>query len=65
MAASARCQAMMTTKQADQTKHLANSKAVFLRLVDVVRSIDNALVERLRRERDYESLEMYVLEKLL
>jgi xylose isomerase len=57
--------AMRTTKAADQTKHLANSRAVFLRLVEVARSIDNALVERLRGERDYEALEMYILEKLM
>src|ERR1700722_5011382 len=57
--------AMRTTKQADQTKHLANSRAIFLRLVEVVRSIDTALVERLRGERDYEALEMYILEKLM
>jgi xylose isomerase len=57
--------AMRTTRAADQTKHLANSRAVFLRLVEVVRSIDNALVERLRGERDYEALEMYIIEKLM
>jgi xylose isomerase len=57
--------AMRTTKAADQTKHLANSRAVFLRLVEVVRSIDTALVERLRAQRDYEALEMYVLDKLM
>src|SRR5256886_16412229 len=32
--------AMRTTKPADQTKHLANSKAMFLRLLDIVRSVD-------------------------
>ena len=57
--------AMRTTKPADQTKHLANSRAVFLRLVEVVRSVDNALVERLRGQRDYEALEMYILDKLM
>ncbi len=57
--------AMRTTKPGDQTKHLANSRAVFLRLVEVARSIDNALVERLRGERDYEGLEMYIVEKLM
>lgn len=57
--------AMRTTKPADQTKHLANSMAIFHRLVGVVRSIDDALVERLRAERDYESLEMYIVEKLM
>jgi xylose isomerase len=57
--------AMRTTREADQTKHLANSRAMFLRLLDVVRSVDTARVETLRAERDYEALEMYILEKLL
>ena len=57
--------AMRTTKQADQTKHLANSKAMFLRLVEVARSIDAAQVERYRSERDYEGLELYILQKLM
>jgi xylose isomerase len=57
--------AMRTTKQADQTRHLANSRAVFLRLLDIVRSVDHAKVERFRAERDYEGLELYILEKLM
>jgi xylose isomerase len=57
--------AMRTTKPQDQTKHLSNSRAVFLRLVELSRSLDVALVERLRKERDYEALEMYVMEKLM
>jgi len=57
--------AMRTTKQADQTKHLANSKAMFERLVAVARSVDEAKVDRFRAERDYEGLEMYVLEHLM
>jgi xylose isomerase len=57
--------AMRTTKAEDQTKHLTNSKAVFLRLVDIVRSLDAARVEQHRAARDYEGLEMYILEKLM
>src|SRR5256714_14878161 len=57
--------AMRTTKAADQTKHLANSPALFLRLLDVVRSLDDSQIEAFRAERDYEGLEMYVLEKLM
>jgi xylose isomerase len=57
--------AMRTTKPEQQTKHLANSRAIFLHLVNVARSIDGATVERLRAERDYEALEMYILEKLM
>src|SRR5207302_11291114 len=44
--------AMRTTKPEQQTKHLANSRAIFLHLVNVARSIDGATVERLRAERD-------------
>jgi xylose isomerase len=57
--------AMRTTKSADQTRHLANSRQMFLRLLDVVRNLDANKVETLRAERDYEGLEMYVLETLL
>jgi xylose isomerase len=56
---------MRTTKQSDQTKHLANSRAMFLRLLDVVRSVDADRVEQYRKDRDYEGLEMYILEKLM
>src|SRR5204862_5119784 len=55
--------AMRTTRAVDQTRHLANSKAMFERLLGVVRSVDNAAVERYRAERDYEGLEMYILGK--
>jgi xylose isomerase len=57
--------AMRTTKQADQTKHLANSKEMFLRLLDVARNVDARKVEAFRAERDYESLEMYILSELM
>ncbi|HJT79299.1 MAG TPA: TIM barrel protein [Gemmataceae bacterium] len=57
--------AMRTTRAADQTKHLANSREMFLRLLDVVRCVDNAKVEQFRAERDYEGLERYILLHLL
>src|SRR5439155_1197296 len=57
--------AMRTTKPNDQTRHLANSREMFLRLLDMVRSVDVAKVEAFRSERDYEGLEMYILGKLL
>jgi len=56
---------MRTTRPADQTKHLANSREMFLRLLDVVRTVDASKVEEYRTERDYEGLEMYILSKLL
>ena len=36
-----------------------------LRLLEVVRSVDNGRVERYRAERDYEGLELYILGKLM
>src|SRR2546429_6362102 len=57
--------AMRTTRAADQTRHLANSRAMFLRLLEVVRRIDAAKVEAFRAERDYEGLEMYILSELM
>jgi xylose isomerase len=57
--------AMRTTKAADQTKHLVNSKKMFEHLLGVVRSVDAARVDEYRSNRDYEGLEMYILEHLL
>jgi hypothetical protein len=56
---------MRSTKAADQTRHLVNSRAVFLRLVEAARSVDAAKVEAFRSARDYEGLEMYILDKLM
>lgn len=57
--------AMRTTKAADHTAHLSNSLKMFHRLVGVARSVDAAKVEAFRAARDYEGLEMYVLEMLM
>ncbi|MFO0948163.1 MAG: TIM barrel protein [Planctomycetota bacterium] len=57
--------AMRTTKVADRTKHLSNSKEIFLRLVDLVRSLDHSLIDEFRSNRDYESLELYIVKHLM
>src|ERR1043165_1262671 len=57
--------AMRSTKACDQTQHLVNSKAIFQRMVELARSVDAAKVEAFRAERDYEGLEMYIVEHLL
>jgi xylose isomerase len=57
--------AMRTTKQADETRHLANSLQMFQRLLTLARTVDAAQVEGFRRDRDYEGLELYILEHLL
>jgi xylose isomerase len=56
---------MRTTRAADQMKHLANSREMVLRLLDVARGIDAGKVEAFRAERDYEGLELYMLSKLM
>jgi xylose isomerase len=57
--------AMRTTRPGDQTRHLENSRRMFLHLLDVARSVDAEKVEAFRSERDYEGLELHILEKLL
>jgi xylose isomerase len=57
--------AMRSTKQEHQLQHLANSLAMFHHLLGIVRSVDIAKVEAFRAHRDYEGLEMYILEKLM
>lgn len=57
--------AMRTTKQADNTKHLANSKVIFEILVEKVRTFDRKTEAELIKARDYEGLERLVLEHLM
>ncbi len=57
--------AMRSQKDAVACKHLANSKAVFLKLLEISRSLDQAKIAQLRSERDYEELEMYIINCLL
>ncbi|MCE5267818.1 MAG: TIM barrel protein [Planctomycetaceae bacterium] len=56
----------MRTQKADVAhKHLANSRQVFLTLVDKVRRFPNDQAARLIADRDYEALELLVLEHLM
>ena len=57
--------AMRTQKAEAAHKHLANSRAVFLRLVEKVRSFPNDVQQQCIAQRDYEALEMAVLEHLM
>ena len=52
---------MRTQKQDGATKHLSNSRTVFLRLVELVRSLDEGKVEQLIAGRDYEELDMLIM----
>ena len=47
------------------TKHLRNSLQVFLRLVGIVRSLDQAKMKELIAARDYEELDWFIMNSLL
>jgi xylose isomerase len=47
------------------TKHLSNSMKVFLRLVAVMRSLDQAKMKELIAARDYEELDWFILNTLM
>jgi xylose isomerase len=57
--------AMRTTVFEESMYHLSHSKTVFLGLLDVVRSIDQTRVEEFRRNRQYEQLEMMIINALM
>ncbi len=57
--------AMRTQKQDVATKHLSNSKKLFLRLLELVRSLDEKKVEELVSQRDYEELDMLIINHLM
>ena len=56
---------MRTQKREESVKHLKNSKETFLKLLKVVRNIDKKTWQSYITKRDYEGLEMFILENLL
>ena len=57
--------AMRTQKAEVATKHLSNSRRLFLALVEKVRTFDKNLERQLIEARDYEQLELHILEHLM
>ncbi len=57
--------AMRTQRAETATQHLANSREVFLALLDVVRALDQTRLEALIAERNYELLEIEIIRALL
>ena len=57
--------AMRTQKDNTATKHLWNSREIFLKLLEVSRSLDDKFIEKCTTERDYEELDLYILRSLL
>ncbi|HQG48403.1 MAG TPA: TIM barrel protein [Sedimentisphaerales bacterium] len=57
--------AMRTQKIENSTKHLRNSREIYLNLVDLVRSLDEDRVEQLIADRDYEELDLLIVNHLM
>ena len=57
--------AIRTQKPAAALKHLRNSRAVFLRLLEFSRGINHARWAELVADRDYEELDMLILDALM
>jgi xylose isomerase len=57
--------AMRTTVLDESMYHLAHSRGMFLHLLEIVRGVDEAKVEALRAARQYEQLEMLILNALM
>ncbi len=57
--------AMRTTRQEQQTKHLAVSREMFLALVDKARSLDRETERQIIEARDYEELDRFILRHLM
>ncbi|MFP4027841.1 MAG: TIM barrel protein [Candidatus Brocadiia bacterium] len=56
--------AMRTQKAEVATKHLRNSRELFLKVLEISRGLDDDEIERLRDERDYEELDLYITNQL-
>jgi len=57
--------ALRTQKAAQATLHLSNSRQIFLALLNVVRSLDTERIDALIAERNYEQLEMEIINALM
>ncbi len=57
--------AIRTQKDDVATKHLRNSREFFLRLLDISRSIDEKYLQECIDSRDYEELDLFIVNSLL
>ncbi len=57
--------AMRTQKQDMATKHLSNSRQIFLQLLELVRSLNTPRIEDLVSQRDYEELDLLIINHLM
>ena len=58
-------QPLRTQKAASATRHLSNSREIFLGLVEIVRLLDESHIDSLIEKRDYEALEFLIIQSLM
>jgi xylose isomerase len=56
--------AMRSQKDNVATKHLSNSKEIFMRLLEISRSLNEGFIEECKKSRDYEELDLYIFKAL-
>ena len=56
---------MRTQKDIGATKHLSNSRFIFMRLLEISRNLDEKKMQGLIANRDYEELERFVIDSLI
>jgi xylose isomerase len=57
--------AMRSQKIEQSTMHLSNSRTIFLRLLEISRSLDQKKMDELIKERNYEGLDLYIIQRLI
>lgn len=55
----------MRTQKAPAVSHLSNSREIFMNLLEVSRALDDKQIEALIAERDYEGLDLLIMQALL
>jgi xylose isomerase len=55
----------MRTQKAPATRHLANSREIFLRLLEVSRGLSQRRMQAMVVARDYEALDLYIVKSLM
>jgi xylose isomerase len=57
--------AMRTQRDETATRHLSNSREIFLKLLDLSRNLDEAFVNECIKNRDYEELDLFIFRSLI
>jgi len=55
----------MRTQKSPATKHLRNSREIFMKLLKISRGLDDKKMAKMIGDRDYEELDLYILNRLI